>query len=70
MYLFFCFVIDMALFFFQYLDNIKHTIMDHLKCIAGAPSIQMQDVSVFAYFQIFVSFNRIHIVLPKSSSLS
>lgn len=28
----------------QYLDNIKQTIMDHLKCIAGAPSVQMQDV--------------------------
>jgi len=28
----------------QYLDNIKKTIMDNLKCIAGAPSIQMQDV--------------------------
>ena len=28
----------------QYLDNIKQTIMDHLKCMTAAPSIQMQEV--------------------------
>eukprot|EP00794_Sanderia_malayensis_P008070 gene8070-8934_t len=28
----------------QYLDNIRQTIGDHLKCMAGAPSVQMQQV--------------------------
>jgi hypothetical protein len=32
------------LFLFQYLDSIRQTIGEHLKCLAHAPSVQMQDI--------------------------
>ena len=31
-------------FFFQYLDHIKHTVIENIKCLTGAPSVQMQEV--------------------------
>ena len=29
---------------FQYLDNIKYTVLENLKAMTHAPSVQMQDV--------------------------
>ena len=31
--------------------------MDHLKCIAGAPSVQMQDASIIRDIQLFDRFS-------------
>ena len=28
----------------QYLDHIKHTVIENVKCLTGAPSVQMQEV--------------------------
>ena len=28
----------------QYLDHIKHTVIENIKCLTGAPSVQMQEV--------------------------
>ena len=41
------FTLPNIFFFFtriQYLDHIKHSVIENIKCLTGAPSVQMQEV--------------------------